>query len=122
MRPVMQAKLLKVITTCLITLLITACGESQEEVAARAEENARSERDAAAAEAALVPPASVQAKVKKFVTSQGLWCGKVTRFREDSFKSSVNNKVYYVFCDDDTNAQGYEIRMEKGAFVSIEEV
>jgi hypothetical protein len=93
--------------------------ESSAQVAKHAEEQAT----AAADEAALMPSAEAQVKVKRFIISQGLWCGNVVRFREDSFKSSVNHKVYYVFCDDGSNAQGYEIRMSPaGELLSLTEV
>ena len=73
-------------------------------------------------EAELRPSPGDQARVKQFITSRGMWCGQVERFYEKPFKSSVNRKVYYAFCDDGNNAVIYEIQADRnGVFESVTE-
>jgi hypothetical protein len=73
-------------------------------------------------EASMIPTPEEQAKVKAYIESNGLWCGKVTRFREKPFSSSVNKPVFRAACDDGTNAQNYEIILDRaGNFVTITE-
>jgi len=66
--------------------------------------------------------AQTQGKVKAIIESRGLWCGRVVRYYEAPFKSSINAPVYYAFCDDGNNAVIYYIKMDRsGKVIAVKE-